>query len=301
MKLLREIERSKFDLAVFGLGYESRSIYAFDKYKDLSTTNVVLGYLSNQYEIHYQKNKSHFLKESKVYEASCESVCEKLMDKVSILNDEVDEPHVLLDITVMTRHRLAKVLSFFIANLKKGSKVTICYIASKYVAPPKDMQPVREVGPLIDELSGSLGSLSSSTTAILGLGYEQSKALGIYNFLEPDNAFLFIPKSEQSAFENDVKKNNSALIGSIPSERIYAYDIYSPYDIYLDLKSLTQSVSETSRVVIVPLGPKILSAISLIIGIELQPLISVWRVSSLHSEKPIDRLADREVLQTFII
>jgi len=163
------------------------------------------------------------------------------------------------------------------------------------------MQPVKKVGPLIEDLSGGLGNLSYSTSAIFGLGYEQSKALGIYNYLEPDNAFSFIPKSLNIEFEDDVKTNNSSLLNSIPSEQTFYYNVYSPYDIYVDLKSLVISLSETSRVIIVPLGPKILSAVSLIIGIELYPDISVWRVSSLHSEEPVDRIADREVLQTIVL
>ena len=201
----------------------------------------------------------------------------------------------------MTRHRLALILNFLIKNLKSGTNITICYIASKYVCPPNGMQPVKKVGPLIEDLSGGLGNLSYSTSAIFGLGYEQSKALGIYNYLEPDNAFSFIPKSLNIEFEDDVKTNNSSLLNSIPSEQTFYYNVYSPYDIYVDLKSLVISLSETSRVIIVPLGPKILSAVSLIIGIELYPDISVWRVSSLHSEEPVDRIADREVLQTIVL
>lgn len=300
MRLLRSANNKCFDLAIYGLGYESRSTFAYEKYKEVSTSNFVLGYVSNQNVLSYQKNKKLYIKESEIVEVECSQISALLLEKVNIVN-ELQEAHVLIDITVMTRHRLALVLSFLLKNLKKGTSITICYIASKYVCPPKGMQPVRKVGPLIEELSGGLGNLSYSTSAILGLGYEQSKALGIYNYLEPDNVYTFIPKSLNVEFEDDVKKNNLSLLNSIPMEHTFQYDVYSPYDIYIDLKSLILSLSETSRVIIVPLGPKILSAISLIIGIELYPEISVWRVSSLHSEEPVDRIADKEVLQTIVV
>lgn len=296
MNLLKSSKTDHFDLAIIGLGYESRSTFAYKKYKNVIDRCIVLGYESNKTVLHYQDNRKVFC-DVDVFEPSCSNVTDYIKDKVDIVN-KIDDANVLVDITVMTRHRLALVLHYLIKNLKKGTSITICYMASKYVCPPDDMQPVKKVGPLIEELSGGLGNLSYSTSAIFGLGYEQSKALGIYNYLEPDSSFCFIPKSFNAEFEDDIKSNNSSLLNSVPHDNIFNYNIYSPYDIYVDLKSLVMSLCETSRVIIVPLGPKILSAVSLIIGIELYPEISVWRVSSLHSEKPVDRVADREVLQT---
>lgn len=294
MKLLKSPKVDHFDFAILGLGYESRSIFAYEKYKEIIDDCLVLGYESNQDVLFYQYNKE-FYSDTKIVESSCSNVIHNLNDEIQKIN-KLDNPRVLLDITVMTRHRLSLILNFLIKNLKSGGSITICYIASKYVCPPIEMQPVKKVGPLIDELSGGLGNLSFSTTAVFGLGYEQSKALGIYNYLEPDNSFCFIPRSLNPEFESDVISNNKSLLSSIPSDQIFNYSVYSPYDIYVDMKSLVISLCETSRVVIVPLGPKILSAISLIVGVELSPFLSVWRVSSLHSEEPVDRQADREVL-----
>ncbi|KPZ56861.1 hypothetical protein [Pseudoalteromonas sp. P1-25] len=299
MRLLKNAMNEHFDLAIFGLGYESRSTFAYEKYKAVSTKIVVLGYKSNQHVLYYQKNKKAF-ESAEIIEEQCSDITEFLIGKVDELN-QLESANVMIDITVMTRHRLALVLNFLIKNLKPKINITICYIASKYVCPPSDMQPVKKVGPLIEELSGGLGNLSYSTSAIFGLGYEQSKALGIYNYLEPDSAYSFIPKSLNVEFEEDVKANNLSLLNSTPSENTYSYNVYSPYDTYIDLKSLVLSLAETSRVIIVPLGPKILSAVSLIIGLELYPDVSVWRVSSLHSEEPMDRVADREILQTITL
>ncbi|MDB2330945.1 hypothetical protein N9V74_04455 [Alteromonas sp.] len=299
MKLLKISKNDHFDLAIFGLGYESRSTFAFKKYSNVTERSIVFGYESNKDILYYQKNKETF-SDSEIIEVQCASITDYLKEKIDRIN-HIDDAKVLIDITVMTRHRLALILNFLIKKLKSGTHITICYIASKYVCPPNKMQPVKKVGPLIEELSGGLGNLSYSTSAIFGLGYEQSKALGIYNYLEPDNSFAFIPKSLNAEFERDIKNNNLSLLNSIPSQQTFDYSVYRPYDVYVDLKSLAMVLSETSRVIIVPLGPKILSAISLIIGIELYPNISVWRVSSLHSEEPVDRVADKEILQTIIL
>lgn len=300
MKLLKTPFIESFDIAIYGLGYETRSIAAYEKYRSIANMNVVLGYKSNQDVLNYQNNRRIFETEN-LLELDCEQIEGQLKRILMELRQKVDKPNVLIDITVMTRHRLAVSLRTILINLPEGSMVTICYNASKYVEPPNELQPVRKVGPLIKELSGELGDLSSSTAVIFGLGYEELKALGVYNYLDPDISYAFIPTSENKKFECDVRKNNKNLLGIIADQNINEYNIYSPFDLYIDLKSLVLSLNENARVIIVPLGPKILSAMSLIIGMELSPEVPVWRVSSLHSELPVDRLADREVLQTIKI
>jgi len=300
MKLNNQPSTANFDLSIYGLGYESRSVTGYEKYKSRSSQNLVLGYQSNREILKYPQNKELF-KDATIYEVECKELPATIEPIISSLNEKCDEPQVLLDITVMTRHRLATLLFCLIQTLKKKSQITICYNASKYVAPPEDLQPVREVGPLISQLSGNLGNLSSSTSVIFGLGYEQSKALGVYNYLDPDLAYAFIPESQNSQFESDVRMNNSSLIKNFPDKNIYSYNVYKPLDLYIDLKSLILSLKENSRVVIVPLGPKILSAISVIISMELSLDVPVWRVSSLHCELPVDRVSDKEILQTITL
>lgn len=297
MKLDNQPYTSSFDLSIFGLGYESRSTTAYVKYKNLSKRNIVFGYNSNKTVLNYSKNKKVF-QDAEILEVECAQISDYLVSVVDKLNNDLKEPKILIDITAMTRHRLAVVLFYFMSNLKKKSKVTICYNGSKYVPPPSDLQPVRKVGALIPQLSGNLGDLSSTTAVIFGLGYEKLKALGVYNYLDPDLPYAFIPKSENPKFEFDVRENNNSLLNSLPSKNVYTYNVYSPLDLYIDLKSLTLSLRESSRVVIVPLGPKIISAIAVIISMEMNLEIPIWRVSSLHCEEPIDRVADREILQS---
>ncbi len=60
MKLLNSPRTEHFDLAIIGLGYESRSTFAYKKYKSVIDDCVALGYESNQDVLHYQDNKKHF-------------------------------------------------------------------------------------------------------------------------------------------------------------------------------------------------------------------------------------------------
>jgi len=57
MRLLKSAKNDRFDLAIYGLGYESRSTFAYQTYKDVTDDSVVLGYISNQNVLNYQKIK----------------------------------------------------------------------------------------------------------------------------------------------------------------------------------------------------------------------------------------------------
>lgn len=290
-----------FDLAIYGLGYESRSTASFDKYKDVVVKNIAIGYESNQECLKYQDNKLKYLEHDvDIYEGKCSAMFAKI--KSIILEINTKQVNCLLDISVMSRHRLATILVMLLDTLPPESKITISYNSSTLVIPPLDIQPIQHIGPITDSLSGELGSLSEPTSLIFGLGYEKDKALGVYNYFDSSYTFLFIPKNKEYNFETYVLENNKQLIDGTPKSNIFYYDISQPYVTYVDLKSFILSISQSSRPVIVPLGPKILAAISVLIGYELESNLAVWRVSSEHKEAPVERpSANKETLLTITI
>ncbi|PSU21416.1 hypothetical protein CTM97_20690 [Photobacterium phosphoreum] len=291
-----------FDLAIYGLGYESRSTSAYKNFGTKAKKNIILGYESNKNAIKYNENKNYFSETgSEIYEFDCETIILTIKKIVSELINKVSEPRIFLDITVMSRHRLAGIIFNLLSDLPEKSIITICYNSSYYVAPPEDIQPVKELGPIISELSGDLGNLSMPTSVVFGLGYEKNKALGVYNYYDADYSYAFIPKNIHSEFEDMVIKNNEPLLNNISEKNIFTYDVTNPYTTYIDLKSLILSLTEVSRIILVPLGPKIISAISVIIGKELYPKLPVWRVSSLHTETPMEKVSNKEILFSITI
>ena len=288
MKILTEFISRDFDIAIFGLGFESRSTSTIDTYINQSKKNIVLGYDVNTEKFSYQNNKERFEKLlAKVYETGDEKIS-------SIIQSELHEIpttplKVLVDITVMSRHRLAIVMCELFDNLPKGSIISVVYSISSFVTPPEDNTPIKYVREISPQLSGSLGDLSLPTSVVLGLGYEQNKALGVSNLLDAGFMYAFIPESPVGQFKEQVLNNNSDLLMTIPKDNIFYYDVCSPYSTYLSLRSLILAVREHSRPLLVPLGPKILSSLSVFLGLELRPELPVWRVSSGHAEIPVDR------------
>ncbi|MGD6737958.1 hypothetical protein ACP5PY_17240 [Photobacterium leiognathi subsp. mandapamensis] len=155
---------------------------------------------------------------------------------------------------------------------------------------------MKEMGPIIDELSGDLGNLSMPTSIVFGLGYEEHKALGVYNYYDADYSYAFIPNNPYTEFEPLVRKNNAPLLDVISERNTFVYDVTDPYSTYVNLKSLLLNLTDVSRTILVPLGPKIFAAIGVILGKELYPKLPVWRVSSLHTEKPVERTAQKDVI-----
>ncbi|GIC75628.1 hypothetical protein [Moritella sp. F3] len=287
----------EFDLAIYGLGYESRSTSAFKNFSTKSARNIVIGYETNKTAIKYHENKVYFEEsEAELFENNCDLIVDTVKRIVLETLQKIDEPRIFLDITVMSRHRLASILFNLLNVLPKSSKITICYNLSYYVDPPEGIQPVKKLGPIIEELGGDLGNLSMPTSVVFGLGYEEHKALGVYNYYDADFSYAFVPKNQYSDFEQTVRLNNAPLLDAVQDRNTFTYDVTNPYTTYIDLKSLIVSLSDVSRTILVPLGPKIFAAIAVILGQEFHPKLPIWRVSSLHSEIPVERASHKEIL-----
>jgi len=289
MKILKEFQSERFDVAIYGLGFESRSVTAYRKYCEFSKKNIILGYHVNTDKFAYQSNLQEFRhSNSIIYEPGDSEVVGILLGEFESYCNE-GPVKVLIDITVMSRHRLALALCLLIDKLPKGSIVSVVYSLSKFVKPPVDTTPIKKVCEIVPDLSGTLGDLSLPTAVVIGLGYERNKALGVSNLLDAGFTYIFIPESPIEEFKGAVIENNKELLSTTSSDNVFYYDVRSPYTTYLALRSLILTIREHSRPLLVPLGPKILSSLSVILGKELHPELPVWRVSSDHTEVPVDR------------
>lgn len=287
MRVLKESIENGFDLAIWGLGFESRAISAFEQVSSDSSHNVVFGYTSNTNVLHYQANKSVYESHGcNIYECEDQDIIGHLRDEFES-NDYAAPIKVYIEISVMSRHRLASIMTYLLTHLSKDSSLTVSYSLSSYVKPPEEPTPIRTLGEICSDLCGELGDLNLPTAVIFGLGYEKSKALGVSNYLDSSIVFALIPESPNTEFEDSVRLNNHDFLEILPDDHISTYKVMSPYATYVDLKSLILSLIDESRPLLIPLGPKILSALSVIIGIELG--IPVWRVSSDHLEVPTER------------
>lgn len=281
-----------FDLGLFGLGYEPRAVHLFKKYGSQCKTTFVFGYDYNTDVFDYQKNKNFFLENAEqVTEPNDEKLPEELFHAISSFGESPLD--VCIDITVMSRHRVACALWSLLENLPVNSTITVNYCLSEFVEPPQIAPPVKNIGPIIKQLNGTPSNIGLPPSLVVSLGYEEGKALGAANYIDASEIICLIPRSEISQFEENVKMMNEIFLKGIPSSKVLELDIHRPRSTYYDLKSIIQSVSKTSRPIFLPLGPKIISALGVILGWEIRPNLPVWRVSSKEHEVPIRRKPSR--------
>ncbi|MEQ5835866.1 hypothetical protein [Marinobacter sp. NFXS9] len=293
MNFLKEDLISEYDFAIFGLGYESRSINIFQK-KEFTVTETIyaVGYDYFTEEFSYQSNKTFFKNnDCKIEEVSDEDFKKTIENIVSEFSDANTPVKVIIDITVMSRHRIARAIWTCLTLLPKGSVISIKYTISNFVPPPTITPPVSEIGAIINELEGSPGSIGFPPKLLISLGYEQGKALGAANYIDPGEIIAFVPKSKIGEFGSFVFDKNADLLKSVSPENIFDYNVHFPYSTYINLKSICLTLIKDSRPILLPLGPKIISAISVFLGYELYPNLPVWRVSSKENEQPVDRTA----------
>ncbi|AXV67343.1 hypothetical protein D0907_18720 (plasmid) [Pseudoalteromonas lipolytica] len=293
MKVEPTKEIGTYDLGIFGLGYESRSTHIISKIR--AEKLICLGYESNTDKCSYQDNKVIFSeKKSVIYEGKDETVLKNLESEISTFKGQ--EINCIVDITVMTRHRLAEVICMLINSLGRGSTITISYSLSCYVEPPEGLQPSSKVCEISSELTGKIGDLCLPTSLVLGLGYEEGKALGVVNYLDSEYVFYFIPRGSDNRFDEEVIRKNENLLKDIHSKSLNYYEVSNPVICYRRLKELICSLQTSTRPLLMPLGPKIFAAISTVLGKELYPNLPVWRVSSEHQETPVERHASGEMI-----
>ncbi|NVJ62467.1 MAG: hypothetical protein HWE27_18910 [Gammaproteobacteria bacterium] len=302
MKVLSNPYNGSYDLSIIGLGYESRAEYQFNKNKEILGHIVSVGYDKYTNFFNYPGLKDKYKSSGiDIIEGNDDDV---IFNTINWLNDEIctDKPiNVFIDITVMSRKRLSALIYHLLENLPKKSTLTISYELSSFVQAPSGLSPIRKVGEVIPQLSGDIGDLNYPTSVVLGLGYEEGKALGLVNFIDAEYNYIFVPIGKDIRFDRTVSDNNRILFEGIPENRIFKYRLEHPYNTYLDLRDLVLSISEFSSPLLAPLGPKIFAAISVVLAKELDQGMPVWRVSSEQEEEPVDRAASGNTLQLSIV
>jgi hypothetical protein len=127
------------------------------------------------------------------------------------------------------------------------------------------------------------------------MGFEPGPALGCMDYLELPEVRLFMPLGVERRFEEAVQAANSALIDQAGKANVLPYDVLDPSNAYQKLESLVHGLLPIYRPVIIPLGPKILAALAIILAIKMYPLVCVWRTSSGSGTDVRNRSAHGEV------
>jgi hypothetical protein len=169
-------------------------------------------------------------------------------------------------------------------------------IAAFSAPPPGGGGPIVICSPATSTFSGWSTEPDQPAIAILGLGYEEGKAVGAIEFLEPKQVWAFRPAGEDRRYDMALEKANSNLWGVVPPRNIIPYAVDDPFECFGALESLVYGNLFSSRITLVPFGPKIFNLLSLLAACVHWPKIGVWRVSSDQNEPAVNRISTGKVV-----
>ncbi len=208
-----------------------------------------------------------------------------------------EQLRILVDISSMSRQRMAAVIDVVrFSGLDNSICIDFVYAVAEYDQPGGDTYPISEFGPVSRDFAGWPKDPTRSTAAIFGAGYEQDQIIGVVEYLEADEIWVFVPHGPDANYLASVNDANQTLWDVVPEERRIHYDVSMPLDTLASLESLLYGLLADRRPVVIPFGPKVFAAVAMVSAAMHYPSVSLWRVSTGQSESPINRSASGDVV-----
>jgi hypothetical protein len=290
---------TSYNLAIAAVGFETRARYVIHRCGVTAKRQVALAFADRK-EFAFQENLRFF-------DSSGFQVIECVDDSArSFVNAEItgamleNEERALLvfvDISSLNRVRLAWIVhQLSQAASKQPIVVDFAYCLAKYSPPPDPQLSTNSfAGPVIPPFAGWTSNPDLPPVAVVGLGYEEGKALGAVEYLQADEVWAFDPASPEKKYRQALELANKLFLDGIPSSRVFQYDVTDPVALFGQLESLTSGLARVGRPHILPFGPKLFALVSLLVACQ-QRSVGVWRVSAGESEPAVDRLPSKHVI-----
>lgn len=194
-------------------------------------------------------------------------------------NFDGEEFRVTVDISCLSRSAISEIFSAVkILLSSKRVRLTIGYSLARFEKPSERQYPINQkIAPIHPSFSGWSLDPSAPVDMIVGLGYENGKAIGAVEYLEPRKKWVFMPTSPELKFSKAVRMHNKNLLDSCPLDSVVSYEVLNPIDNYFKLMSLLNRLTLDSKPILLPFGPKIFFAVCLLIGIVFED-VAIWDV-----------------------
>ncbi|MBM0105885.1 hypothetical protein JM946_14230 [Steroidobacter sp. S1-65] len=280
------------DLLLCACGYESRAIHVASRASTLARRKLAFGF-DSQHELYYEQNKAWFQSQGFVVRDVSDTEFDlHIQQAISDACVATATPMVVVDVSCMNRVRLAHLVNALNSSTANVIDVMFAYNLAEYSAPSLDEAPTSVAEPVIPEFAGWTTYPERPPAALIGLGYEQSRAIGIVDHLEINNAaWAFIPRGPIDEYSTSVDTANQSLFDMIHVDgRKILYDVMNPASLFREVNSLVELLKQIYNPILIPFGPKIFALVSLLVA-SLHGEVGVWRVSSGTMGKATERAA----------
>ncbi|MBO6516832.1 MAG: hypothetical protein JJ975_09815 [Bacteroidia bacterium] len=276
-------------------GYESRSIHQAQQYRLLDNVRntLVLGFNSYLEELSRPVNDEFY--HSQNAEISIVTDIDNLRSLIENFFSMVcktsgnKQTSIYVDYSCMPKDWYSLILLLVHHAPNQNLKLYFGYSHALY-SPHKDNSAFnRVVEPMIGFCHLSLPS--TETVIIITLGNNKTQTEGLKEYFDTDPYLIYSDLSFNKEFSQEIEDKHRELISATPDDQVFKLPIHSMQYSYNVLFSLAEALSKESRVIFTPCGPKPFTLINLIVSLNLNSGVDVWRISQGRNYEPIDRIA----------
>jgi len=195
-------------------------------------------------------------------------------------------PRIAIDISCMSRPTMATAFqSILEAGDRKMMRLDVLYVLAEYTPPPTQLPPNEDIRPINDWFAGWPTNATASTSLVVGLGYERDKASGACEYFDASETWVFVPQSSIMDYQTTVEANNEVLLARARRRDLSEiYRVERPTETFGLLASTVSRILPKMNPVLLPFGPKIFFALSLLVA-SVYREAGVWHVTG-DSELP---------------
>lgn len=279
------------DIFIAACGYEGRARAVAQQFCKSAKGKLAIGF-SSQCELDYPANSQWFQSAGFDLREVDDGGFRDLIDEYLLRYASKVGARIEIDISCFNRFRLAHLVDALRSFSQDEVTVIFRYSIAEFTPPVTDTAPVVVVEPVIPQFAGWTIRPDRPPAAVVGLGYEPNKAIGIVDHLEINNAtWAYYPLGPIPEYYQSVLEANTSLLNIIQAEgRCQPYDLNEPAQLFHEMNSLVSTLKPHFNTVLIPFGPKIFALVSLLVA-SLHDDIGVWRVSSGLLEMPVSRQA----------
>lgn len=194
---------------------------------------------------------------------------------------------VVVDISSMNRSRIASVVLACGETLATQScQLDVVYFPSTFASHRHGYEPLSSFGPVHTRLAGWPRDPDLPLALVMTLGTEPRRADGLVELLEPQVLAALLPHGIEGEFDEEIVRTNERVLEVANAP--LPINLLDPEETFRTLVHTVESLRHAARVLIVPLGPKLLVPLAVNAALRTGEEVGVWKASAGSRVEPID-------------
>lgn len=280
-----KLRSNKFDVFVYGLGFETRSTKIAES---LGTAARTFAIRMAGPTIHSFKKNLEFAHTRKqiVIDGADVSTQDVIVTAINRSRRNDGPVRIGFDLSSVNRLILFDVLTGIARSVRKEDEVSVFYCPAAFEEPQPQFPCIEKIGPINGTFSAFDADPAKPLCLLMGVGFDAGVSMGIISHLEPRLTYCLWGTGISKKFDDAVRRANFDFEFPGFNTRVLDYDIKDPVGAFQKLESITYGLRNDYRVIAIPMGPKLFTLHAALLGIAYFGEVAIWRVQHSRSEPP---------------